>query len=1416
MKKLFLLICLLSALPAAAQKTRAVAAYDAAAAKTAAQNDLANWMSYLPDDVFVAHVSIPGTHDTTTGHGFNGTGIIAASIHASNSQTQAVTLDEQLAGGVRAFDFRPGLSSDKTYLNCNHGISPTKISMNEAFTKLTDYLDAHPGEFFIIHLFRGNVYSGDAPMYAYDSNEDKAKYNQLFDEFFNKGKFSNYIVDYSPYLKVKDIRGKMVIFRRDRIDFAHVAKAGNLSGWPSDTENWTENSRTTVVHASDPTVKGQVTVTDISNPETDELLQRELTSITNINAFARTQTRPNEAKRQGYYKPLWVMCFTSGENGSGRTGYLKNATHTNPHLTNLIKESDVKGPAGIVFSDWVLTDSHDGYATMGVELIPTIIGNNFDYIDQFILDDELFKDNEQIVENYWEDGQQYFIRNAATGEFLSSGATWGTHASLKSDPIRITPVFDKNNNCYTFVTTQGYLGLDTQNGLYVDFGVATEFKAIYSGSNNYFYLNLTDNNGKESTLTATPSTDWFDGTTHIVNPGEYVESNSFQQWEFIKVEDYFNNEIEKASMKNGIDISYMVRGHRFLPGDKENWTGTTHYKETVSKKIHASYIETKGTDSDNDKNLVLHCHNTESNSTYNSNTVWSFTHTDKINKAGVYKLRFKAAHYNFNLNESTLTFKVNGQDVKSKLNSIASNDAALAVKSFREKPSEYTIELDLILDENGEITFEASKLKTNSITGFFLDDIELIYYGPDPSATCDFLQKVVDDATAKVSTLPENLRNGWEDDMKPYKDIIASRDIIGDGSSEAIEIYDLLRNRVIQNTVEGADFTGAIINNSFELGTDFGWNLILSDDTGVKPNSNGTYTANNTDGDYLFNTWSKGTPLTQTIPGLPAGHYKLQALAVTGDTPDPRYVYLLGGSSHSEALQINVDKVTFKDVEYEFDVPETEDVTIGILGAKENGSYDEFGGFWYKADNFRLTYMGAPRMDSFYDFLRKAIDMATARVNMIPEEYRTGWTDEIAPYEKIITDRTLEGDATKEANEIYTLMRAHVYSQNFAGADFTPAITNNSFEWGNTYGWTVANPTGDTGIKENSNATYHAENCDGSYLFNTWNGNEYGSPINQTLPSLPAGKYRLETMVASDQNNRIWITANDFRHFIQVPSDKTVMHNVALEFTIDNAQDVTIGAVGGTNTGTYWKADGGNWYKADNFRLTYLSPLEQTVIWTMEDSKYDTIILPFGVESGDMPESLNFYSADSFDANGTSEYQVLAFGSEELSLQANTPYFVMRAASEPASRSVVAIDDNTYEFTGIPVESNGTDLHNGLLTGVLADTDVEAGNYTLAHDGGTTSFTKNGGQVKAYHAYIRSDRNTNATAPVIYFETPDKIGTGIEEIAADNRPVNVYTPTGVIIRRNVAASKALEGLDPGLYILSDGSRIRKTDYVKLE
>ncbi|MDE6831370.1 MAG: hypothetical protein K2J07_01370, partial [Muribaculaceae bacterium] len=396
-----------------------------------------------------AHVSIPGTHDTATAEGWK------SATGSTYSTTQEKTIDEQLAGGIRAFDFRPGMVSGELW--CNHGTDQTNLKLGDAFAKLKNYLTAHPSEFFVMHVFRGNIFrsgEGGASVSILGGKNDVAsqnQYNELFNKMFNEGTYADMFIEYSPNLKVKDVRGKIIVFRRDRIDFAHIFKAGNIANWPGDADLWTADQKATVSLDSDPSVKGVIRATDVSSPDNDAELQTELNSIKGLFEWQCNQTLPNDAKRAGSYKPDWSFIFTSGAYGGENTnGYKKNAAQTNPYFTNLIKTATKKGPTGIVMSDWVLTDNYDA---KGVELVPTIVYNNFDYITDYILDDELFAQSDVEHENMWDDSKWYFLRNIGTGDFLSAGEWWGTHAVTAAHGIKVRPVINKEDGMYAFGTT---------------------------------------------------------------------------------------------------------------------------------------------------------------------------------------------------------------------------------------------------------------------------------------------------------------------------------------------------------------------------------------------------------------------------------------------------------------------------------------------------------------------------------------------------------------------------------------------------------------------------------------------------------------------------------------------------------------------------------------------------------------------------------------------------------------------------------------------------------------------------------------------------------------------------------------------------------------------------------------------------
>ena len=175
--------------------------------QNATTDKAASWMADLPDNMFVAHVSIPGAHDFATGED---NWVSSVANGPASSTTQAVTMREQMDRGIRGIDLRPGLYSNTLY--CNHGLAQTEKTLSAAVADMVYFLQQHPSEFFIVHFFRGNIYrSGEAPSMsgligASDSSSDQANYNALMKQLFET-QYGQYVVEFNPNLTVEQARG---------------------------------------------------------------------------------------------------------------------------------------------------------------------------------------------------------------------------------------------------------------------------------------------------------------------------------------------------------------------------------------------------------------------------------------------------------------------------------------------------------------------------------------------------------------------------------------------------------------------------------------------------------------------------------------------------------------------------------------------------------------------------------------------------------------------------------------------------------------------------------------------------------------------------------------------------------------------------------------------------------------------------------------------------------------------------------------------------------------------------------------------------------------------------------------------------------------------------------------------------------
>ena len=155
------------------------------------------------------------------------------------------------------------------------------------------------------------------------------------------------------------------------------------------------------------------------------------------------------------------------------------------------------------------------------------------------------------------------------------------------------------------------------------------------------------------------------------------------------------------------------------------------------------------------------------------------------------------------------------------------------------------------------------------------------------------------------------------------------------------EIYKL---QLIDKS-EPINYTGYIVNPSFESGKKDGWNA--GTNVTIRPKSNLATFASGMDGNYLlYNEASTGsTAISQTIEGLPQGYYRLTAML--GTSPDNTVTLFANDST----CIVNAHEWgRFYLTEAIVDSVWVEDGTLTI-GVEEGQS-------WYKADDFVLYYLG--------------------------------------------------------------------------------------------------------------------------------------------------------------------------------------------------------------------------------------------------------------------------------------------------------------------------------------------------------------------------------------------------------------------------------------------------------------------------
>ena len=144
---------------------------------------------YLPDELDIRDINMPGTHDTMSMHDYYLLGSV---------KTQHYTLKQQLDMGVRHLDIR--LECDDGVLYSFHGAVYEKANFDDILHLIRLHLGDHPSEFITLWIIEENEPTNCAPF-----NEVLQSYMDRYAEIFN------YPADIATFA-LKDWRGKVGIF----------------------------------------------------------------------------------------------------------------------------------------------------------------------------------------------------------------------------------------------------------------------------------------------------------------------------------------------------------------------------------------------------------------------------------------------------------------------------------------------------------------------------------------------------------------------------------------------------------------------------------------------------------------------------------------------------------------------------------------------------------------------------------------------------------------------------------------------------------------------------------------------------------------------------------------------------------------------------------------------------------------------------------------------------------------------------------------------------------------------------------------------------------------------------------------------------------------------------------------------------
>ena len=820
-------------------------------------------------------------------------------------------------------------------------------------------------------------------------------------------------------------------------------------------------------------------------------------------------------------------------------------------------------------------------------------------------------------------GGKFYLKSVEAAKFWGAGNSWGTQASLVEHPEYVTLAL-QNDGRYTIES-------QVSNG-----GTNYYFNGDFMDNSNAHWLAFTKKeNGTYTIADDGPSYYGYDGNSTVL--GKNIDGTSDKALWNIYSEADMRTALEAATVNDPVDATWLILDPNFGRNNRNvgSWT-----MEASNKNLSGG--------------------NNINNCAESWNSTFTLSQTLSSVPNGVYKMTAQGFYRQdgsdtehlpvFYINNETKSFNPMGTLTDHSGDGLNGMDDA----SVEFTNGNYTIEPIWVSVTDNTITLGA-KLETNTTLWCIWDNFVLTYFGdctiseaqnaayildynnalaaaqaivtkPMAATVKATLESVIDanddldtsTATAEQLLAATTALNDAVSAVQPSVDLYVSiksletslktqyDDFSVDtkynaGTYTAIsEVYnDYYAFAVTKlGTEANTDYTKAIVNPGFEFGNTLGWTYSPSNDHGAKSTAPGTYAMTNSEGNYLFNIWSAGHPITQTITGLPKGLYELRAVVANSSDGDPAKVYLIANDNH-EGITCDTDGSKGVEGSVKVVVTDAGTLTIGAVGSNNDAdrSYSAAGVWWYKVDNFRLTYLGDVVSDEDAAALLASVpagkmnaDVETALNSAKAAFEGNKTTDNYQALQTAITNANTSIaaytaaksaiDAAKDIQEntnVVTAAAATTFAEAIAAIE-TPynngTLANDAANAaGTTLGVVVsgwhANPNGAAG-KYMESAWDNAANF-GDYYINTWSIEGSSDGSNFVVPFFEywtsAASLGAKTMTATQEG----LTPNGIYSvsvWARVTGDSKVANSITMQVGEGTATDLTAGTQIGT-TGRY-------------------------------------------------------------------------------------------------------------------------------------------------------------------------------------------------------------------------------------------------------